>query len=100
MATPTITINGKEIEMKKLTARIWRETTKENEKRKDLSSAEAIDIYCAVIATAFGVTADEVLDNLYIEDIMPKYFEVLNSINTLITAKLPKKNATPAAEKN
>ena len=88
MATPTITINGKEIEMKKLTARIWRETTKINEKRKDISSVDAIDIYCAVIATAFGVTADEILDNLYIEDIMPKYFEVLNFINTLINLTL------------
>ena len=94
MNTPTITINGKEIPMQKLTARIWRETTKINEKRKDISSVDTIDVYCAVIAVAFGVTADEILDNLYIEDIMPKYLEVLNVINTLITSKLPKKNET------
>lgn len=98
MATPTITINGKEIEMKKLKARIWRETSKINEKRKDISSVDAIDIYCAVIAVVFSVTADEVLDNLYIEDVMPKYFEVLNVINTLITSKLPKKNETEKEE--
>lgn len=94
MATPTITIDGKEIPMKRLTARIWKETTKINEKRKDATSVDAIDVYCGVIAVAFGVTADEILDNLFIEDIMPKYFEVLNEINSLITSKLPKKNET------
>lgn len=95
MNTPTITINGKEIQMPKLTARVWKETTKINEKRKDLSYVDAINVYCEVIAIAFGVTADEVLDNLYVEDVMPKYFEVLKEIGALITSKLPKKNELP-----
>ncbi len=94
----TITINGKEIEMTEIKARLWREIMAFEDKRADLPVMEAFDETCRIIAVAFGVTVDEVLDNLEIEDILPKYFEVSNAVVVKLTEKLGKKNADAAAQ--
>lgn len=98
----TILINGAERELLKLKARLWRQVMKFDEERKEILAVDAVDRYCEIIALAFGVTADEVLDGLYIEEVLPKYFEVLNEVVGMLTAKLGKKNAeeetAPAGE--
>lgn len=92
MNRPTIEINGQIIEMKNLKARIWREVMKFETERKDIATVDYVDKQCEIIAMAFGVTADEVLDNLEIGEVTPKYFEVFNAIVAMLTEKLGKKN--------
>lgn len=93
MERPTITINGNEIVMPEIKARVWYEIMKFESVRKELKSVDAIEQYCAVIAMAFGVSVDEVLDNLDISDVLPTYFAVLNCVVAMLTEKLAKKNA-------
>ena len=95
----TITINGKEIEMKKIKARHWREVMKFEDEREEFSNIEAVDKYCEVIATVFGVTPEEVADNLDLEDVVPLYFEVLNTVAEILASKITKKN-TEETENN
>ena len=92
MERPTITINGNGIVMPEVKARVWLEVMKFESVRKELKSVDAIEKYCAVIAMAFGVSVDEVLDNLDIADVLPTYFAVLNCVVAMLTEKLAKKN--------
>lgn len=96
MEKPKITINGKEIEMVEVKARMWREIMEFEEKRGKLNSPTAIDEYCGIIATAFDVTVDEVLDNLNLNDVIPKYFAVLDEVISMLTEKVGKKNVEAA----
>ena len=89
MATPTITINGKEIPMK-TKARIWGVVMKFDKDAKDIPAENEVDKYCEIIAAAFGVTADEILDNMELDDVAPKYFEVYNEVSRLLTSKIKK----------
>lgn len=88
------TINIKELELPTIKAHTWINIVKFNDEKKDISAVEAVDKYCEVIALAFGVSKDEVLKNLNIEDVMPLYFEILKRVSAMLTAKLPKKNET------
>ena len=94
METPTIIINGKEIEMQKPKARMWRVVMQFEDVRKNISTTEVVDEYCAIIATAFGVTSDEILDNLNLEDVFPTYMQVLKAVVKNLSDKLAKKNET------
>ena len=99
MERPTITINGNVIVMPEVKARVWREVMQlendvpEIKKVADFRNLDAIDKICAVIAVAFGVSSDEVLDNLYIADVLPTYFGINAVIYSMLTEKLSKKNA-------
>ena len=93
MATPTITIDGKEIPMK-TKARLWGVIMKFDKDAADIPREEEVDRYCEIIAVAFGVTTDEILDNLELDDVAPKYYEVYNAVVNLLTSKLDKKNET------
>ena len=92
MATPTITIDGKEIPMK-TKARLWGLIMKFAKDAKNIPREEEVDRYCEIIAVAFGVTTDEVLDNLEIADVAPTYFNVYEAVIGLLTSKI-KKNKT------
>ena len=92
MERPTITINGNEIVMPEIKARVWREFMQFEVIPKDLKSADSIEKHCAFIAMAFGVSTDDVLDNLDIKDVFPTYYSVIRYVFALITEKLPKKN--------
>lgn len=100
MDKPIITINGKIIEMKTPKARAWREIMKFNEDRQSLPASDFCEEHAKMIALAFGVSADEVLDNLDVDDILPTYLNVFTSLVGLLTAKLAidKKNAAGEVE--
>ena len=91
MATPTITINGEEKTIK-TKARLWRVMAEFNEKRKNLSSADFVEEHCKVIATACGLTLDEVLDNMEISDVVPVCLKIIDYVGEQLTAKTLKKS--------
>lgn len=93
MNRPTLTINGKTIELPNIKVKAWREIAQANEEiqANTLLDAGFMERHCKFIALAFGITTDEVLDNLYIEDVLPLYTTVANTITKMITAKLGNK---------
>ena len=91
MEKPKIIINGKEIEMQ-TKARLWSVVMKFEDERGEFSVADAVEKYCEIIAVAFGVTTEEILNNLDIADVAPTYFKIYNAVAELLTAKLGKKN--------
>lgn len=94
----TITINGEIKEMTPIKARFWKEIMKFDEEKKDFLKSDAIEKYCEIIALAFGVTTDEVLDNLELQDVLPKYFEVYKAVVEMLSAKTGKKNKEAEVE--
>lgn len=90
----TIKIGEKIIELPKIKAGMWREIMKFEEERKEIRAADIVEKYCEIIAAAFGVSTEEVLENLSIDEVVPKYYEILNAMLGMLTAKLGnKKNA-------
>ena len=88
MDRPTIVINGKTIEMPTPKARFWRELIKFEERRKDLTVEDFCDEHVKMISAAFGVTTEEVLDSIDVDEILPTYMNVLTYIMALLTARL------------
>ena len=91
MDKPKITINGKEIEMQ-TKARLWSVVMKFEDERGEFSVADAVEKYCEIIAVAFGVTTEEILDNLDIADVAPTYFKIYNAVAELLTKKRTGRN--------
>lgn len=83
MNKPTITIDGKEIKMR-TKARLWGAFAKFDNSRTEIPAEELVDKYCEIIAVAFGVTTDEVLDNLEIDEVIPTYVKVNNAVVDLL----------------
>lgn len=100
MDKPTITIDGKRLEMQTPKARFWRELIKFEEERKNLTVESFCDEHAKILAAAFGVTADEIFDNLDVDEIMPTYVDVLMYTMGLLTAKMhvTKKNEDVEAQ--
>ena len=100
MNKTTLTINGNVIEMPKVKARVWREIMQFKEEKKNLQNADAVEKYCGIIALAFGITVDEVLDYLELPDVLPTYYSILNCIVAMLTEKLvvDKKNEVVTVE--
>lgn len=93
MNKPTITINGKIIEMPKPTVAVWRKIMEFNSKKYDVKWVDFVDEYVAVIAMAFGISADELIDkneNLVIEyeDILPIYNGIVIYLTESIVSKI------------
>lgn len=94
MDKPTLTIDGKKIEMLEPKARFWRLGIKLSEQRKDLPAIDYVDAYCEFIALVFGVSNDEVLDNIDVVDVMPLFYDILAYIMGRLWVKFEdKKNA-------
>lgn len=88
MDKPTITINGNKIEMPKVKARVWREVMALTAERKNVSAADFVDRHCEVIALAFNVTKDDVLDNIFIDDVLPIFNAILAYVSELLFNKI------------
>ena len=87
MDKPTLTINGKKIEMLEPKARAWRESIKLSEQRNEILAVDFVNKHCEFIAAAFGVSVDDVLDNIDVVDVMPLFYDVLAYIMKRLWAK-------------
>jgi len=92
MERPKLIINEREIEIPPIKARLWRTIMQFDAEEKDIFKPDTIEKYCEIIALAFGVTTEEVLDNLELPDVLPKYFDVYRAVVKMLSEKTPKKN--------
>lgn len=92
MDRPTIEINGETIKLAKTTVHTLREVLKLDAERRELSMIDFLDRSCEVLALAFGVTPEQVYDTLDVEELMPKYIEVLTYLLERLSGKSKKKD--------
>lgn len=107
MNKPTLTIDGKKIEMPKPTVGTWRKIMEFNSMRQNVKWADVVDAYVSIIALAFGITVDELIDKdeklvLEYEDILPIYDSVVVYLANLFVSKVGdnKKNAELTTAQN
>lgn len=94
MEKSTIEINGKEYKVKKILSKDWRRIFKFEEERKDILLIDFIDKHCEVIAGVLeGVTAEELQEELSVDEVMKVYNDVLKYLLELLSRK-------PGEEKN
>lgn len=88
MDKPTITINGKTIEMRSLKGRDWRVFGEFLNTDNRLQTPEYMEKYADFIANFFdGVAADDVL-NLSLEEILPVYIDIRKYFIAAISARI------------
>lgn len=87
MERPTITIEGKKYEMKRLTGRDWRIFSEFSEKAPAYTDADFIEKHAAFIAEFYDVTADDILDKVPLEEIVPASVAIRNHVMQSLTAK-------------
>lgn len=88
MKLPSIEINGKVYGMKKPTARFWGTWVRFNDENKTIADANFVDKHCEILAEMFeGVSKDDLLDNLLLEDVMKVYNECSGCLIKLLTGK-------------
>lgn len=97
MARPTITIDGKTIEMKKTFVEVFRKILRLDSERSEIPATDFVDRHCEVIALAFGVTEEQVYNNLDVADIIPKYSEVSIYLSERLAGKVKKNEAVETA---
>lgn len=88
MDKPTITIGEKSIEMLEPKAYMWRKGVKLSMERDKIPATDYVDRHCEFIAQAFGVTTEEVLENIDVADIMPTFYGALGYIMNRLWAKM------------
>ena len=87
MERPTITIEGKTYEMLPLIGRSWRILGEFADNAPNYTDADFIEKHAAFIANFFHVTADEILDKMGLEEILPASIAIRNYITKSLTAK-------------
>ena len=96
MNIPVLEINGKKIKAMPVKAKMWRKFMEFDEQKNDLKIEDYIDKHCELIAEVFpDVTADDILDNVELDEIAVLYRAVFKYLTELINSKLAKvvKNA-------
>lgn len=88
MEKPTITINGEEKEVGKISARLGSDAMRLEKEFKTLSPVDFIDKCADILARTFNVSADDILDNLTVSDVMEKYFDVYAYMIHLLFSKV------------
>ena len=90
MTKPTIEIEGKKFEIVKIKPRQWREFFKFDSERGELPLSELMQGHCEAIAPFFDgeVSADYLLDNMDIADVLKAYHDIRAYLMERITAKL------------
>lgn len=100
MERPTITVNEKTYEMKKLTGRDWRVFSEFNDKVPQYIDADFIEKHAAFIAEFYmGITADDILDNMPLAEILPASLAIRNYITQSLTAKFERLEKNSEADK-
>ena len=101
-----IEVNGKSYTIPKHKAIVWRRFMEFQEEKKDMTVVEAMTKMCELIILLFGAgfpakTADELMEIVDTEEIIPLYNEAYDAINGQLISKmeqLPKYE--PAEEKS
>ena len=97
MARPTITIDGETFELKKTLVQVFRKILKLEMERREIPLNEFVDRHCEIIALAFGVTEEQVYDNLDVADVIPKYSEVSIYLSERLAGRIKKNEAEETA---
>lgn len=85
MERPTITIECKKHEMKKLTGRDWRTLGEFTENPPTYTDADFIEKHADFIAKFYDVPAEEILEKMPLEEILPASMAIkTHTMNTLI----------------
>ena len=88
MTRPTITVDGKKYEMKKLTGRDWRILGEFADAAPEYVDADFLEKHAAFVAKFYdGVTVDDVLD-LPIEEILPASLAIRQYVMQCLTGKI------------
>lgn len=87
---PKLKINGEIVHPERPKAKVWREVMKFDEAEKSFSDADLMVGYAKKIAIAFGndITAEQVLESVDLEDVIPIYREIYSWLVAIATKKL------------
>lgn len=89
MNKPFVKINGQKYDMIEPKARMWRKFTEFAENRKELLTIDYIDKHCEVLAEVFeGLTADDLLDNLQVGEVLKLYTDCFRYLMTLLVSRV------------
>lgn len=84
-----IEVNGKEYTMAIPKARMWREWMKFDQDKPNIKAEDFIDRHAEMIASVFPeLTADEILDNAKLDDIILTYNLCLKALMKMLSAKM------------
>lgn len=89
----TIKIENKTYHPGKQKAKFWRELAEFDDNKKDIPYNDFVDAHAIMIAKAFAnpeVTAEKILDNYDIDEIVPLFHEVSNWFFGQLYVKLNK----------
>lgn len=100
MDKPSINVDGKIIEMPKPTAAVWRKAMEFHTTRNEVKLIDFIDDYISILAVMFGLTKEDLIDKIEIEDIYPTYDASIAYLMNLVFAKMGnnKKNEDAVTE--
>lgn len=96
MDRPTITVGGKTYEMPRPKCGAWRRLLEFEKNHGKIFAEDAIEQRCEFLAEFYGggLTADKLLDELYLDEIVPAVRAVMNYLVGTMAPKLE------TAEKN
>lgn len=89
MDMPKITVDGKEFTMAAPKCRMWRTWMAFDKEKGNLAPEEFIERHCALIAEVFpGLTADDLLDNVDLDEVILIYNRCLLALMQLLSSRL------------
>ena len=98
MERPTITIGGKTYELPRPKCGAWRRLLEFDKNHGNLFTEDAIEKRCEFLAEMYGgdLTADKLLDELYLDEIVPAVRAVTSYLVSTTTPRLEvtEKNAS------
>lgn len=103
MTRPTITIDGKTYELPRLKGGAWRKLMLHDKEHGDIFAEDFIEKRCEFLADIYGggLTAEILLDNLYLEEIIQSYRDCARYILGCISGRIEEiaKNADKGDKK-
>ena len=90
MLRPKIKVAGKIYELPKPKCGMWRKMLEFDKGHGEIFAPDFVEKRCEFLAEVYGdgLTATELMDNLYLEEILPAYREVVNYILGSISTKM------------
>ena len=90
MTRPTMTVAGKTYEMPNPKAGMWRKLMTFDKEQKNIFDEDFIERHCGFLAEIYGggLTAEKLIEELPLEEVMKSYREVSNYLLKMLTAKL------------